>query len=456
MKPFTPLLKISFAILVAIGIGACSKRGGDAATPERVDYFTCTMHPSVHSKTPGKCPICGMDLVPVLKKISNEPTDQQSPAAGIKSNTSSAAVGDQGSAGSTPAENEARNKPNLFSVPIERQQQIGVTYATVQRRPVQFSIRSVGTLEANRASIFEYVARVDGYVHDLKVASPGERVTKGEPLLTLYSPDLHSSEQELVNLLNERDRAGATPAAVDQLIQSAEERLRLWNVGDQEIASLEKSRRPSNNLVLRSPFDGLVEDVPIKQGASVKAGEELVSVVDLLSLWLWAQFYEDEASFLKVGQALDISIAAFPDRKFQGQIGAIDPRLDSMTRTTRVRIDLDNPQDELRPGMYADVELRVAAGQGLTVPVDAVLPTGSRGLVFVDKGDGKLEPRFVELGRELTEIEDPNQARYYQIKGGLKEGERIVSSANFLIDAESQIQGALRNFEEPDRQPISR
>lgn len=364
---------------------------------------------------------------------------------------SGTAAEEQNETGAPGSDGHEANKPQEFSVPVERQQQIGVTYTSAQKRPIQFSIRSIGTLQPDQAHIFQYVARVDGYLQELKVSSPGEPVTKGQPLLTLYSPDVRSAEQELVNLLNSRDKIGSARTDSDHLIASAEERLRLWNVGQQEIDSLETSRRASSDLVLRSPFNGVVEQVPMKPGTSVKAGDLLVGVVDLSRLWLWAQFYENEAGLLKSGQTATISLTAFLDKTFLGKITAIDPRVDTLTRTTRARIDLDNPQDELRPGMFANIELKIDCGEGLTVPFDAVLPTGSRGLVFVDKGGGKLEPRFVQLVREFSDTEDPKQRRYYQIKSGLNEAERVVSSANFLIDAESQLQGALKDFEQPEQ-----
>src|SRR5206468_755286 len=174
----------------------------------------------------------------------------------------------------------------------------------------------------------------------------------------------------------------------------------------------------------------------------------LLGVMDLSRLWLWADFYETEVGLLRPGQRLDISFPAFPGKKFEGQIGAIDRRLDAMKRTARVRIDLDNPDDQLRPGMFANVELKIDGGDGLTVPVDAVLPTGNRSLVFVDKGSGKLEPRFIRVGRSFTHNDPNGEASYVEVLDGLSEGERVVSSANFLIDAESRIQGALKTWED--------
>src|ERR1700751_622075 len=447
MKIGSMLLKVILALVVIIGINSCTKPGGTTVAQSNVDYYTCTMHPSVHSKTPGKCPICSMDLVPVLKKVAND--------SGPKDNSIEAGKGtpgamtDNGSMGSMsmPSANQPTgNKPGEFSVPVERQQQIGVTYASAERRPIQLSIRSVGVLEPDQGKIFEYAARVVGYNRALKVASPGERVNAGEPLVTIYRPDLRSTEQELVNLLNERDRGGSR-ASLDQVIDSSKQRLRQWNVSDQEINALERSRKAAETLVLRSPFAGVVEDVPMKQGMSVKMGDRLLGVMDLSQLWLWADFYENEVGLLRVGQKLDISFPAFPGKRFEGQIGAIDRRLDAMKRTTRVRVDLDNPQDELRPGMFANVELKIDGGEGLTVPVDAVLPTGSRSLVFVDKGGGKLEPRFIRVGGSFTQTDANGEASYDEVLDGLSEGEHVVSSANFLIDAESRIQGALKTWD---------
>jgi membrane fusion protein, copper/silver efflux system len=441
MKIGSLLLEVILALVIIIGIGSCTKPVGTTVAESNVDYYTCTMHPSVHSKTPGKCPICSMDLVPVLKKVANDNSKETGKGT-------PGAMTDSGSMGSMsmPSANQPGNKPGEFSVPVERQQQIGVTYASAERRPIQLSIRSVGMLEPDQAKIFEYVARVDGYIQDLKVTSPGEQVNAGEPLVTIYSPDLRSTEQELVNLLNERDHGGSR-VSLDQVIESSKQRLRQWNVSDEEINALEKSRKASDTLVLRSPFTGVVEDVPMKQGMSVKMGDRLIGVMDLSTLWLWADFYENEVGLLQVGQKVDISLPAFPGQKFEGQIRAIDRRLDAMKRTTRVRIDLDNPQDQLRPGMFANVELKIDGGEGLTVLVDAVLPTGSRSLVFVDKGSGKLEPRFIRVGRSFTQSDADGEASYDEVLEGLSEGERVVSSANFLIDAESRIQGALKTWD---------
>src|SRR5580692_8334064 len=390
-----------------------------------------------------------MDLVPVMKKVSNETKGKGNPG-GMTDNGSS-------SMGSMTmlSPNQESGKSTEFTVPVERQQQIGVTYAAVIKRPIQLSIRSVGILEPDTSRMFDYVARVDGYVQELKVNSPGQQVSQGQPLITIYSPDLRSTEQQLVNLLNDRDRGGTGRASADQLVDASKMRLKLWNVSDQEIAELERNRRRSDQLMLRSPFDGVVNEVMGRPGMNVKTGDKLVSVLDLSNLWIWAEFYENEVGLLKAGQPIDVNLPAFPNQTFQGQIAVINPVIDAMKRTARVRIDIPNPRGQLRPGMFANVEVKIDGGEGLTIPVQAALPTGERMLVFLDRGQGKLLPRYVQVGRSFTTFDGQQEESYYQVVNGLQAGDRIVASANFLIDAESQVQGALKDWtgEEPTGTP---
>lgn len=430
--------RANFAVILLILLTlallpACSRHGGGAADPN-IDYWTCTMHPSVRAKGPGKCPICSMDLVPVMKKKSET-------ANGGKSET---AKGDMQGMGNMPGMQMGdMNKPsgngNEFVVPVERQQQIGVTYATVERKPLAHAIRAVGFIAPDRTRRWEFVPRVEGYVQKLYVTSPGELVEKDQPLLTIYSPDLFATEREFVELLNTRDRTPGLRGSSDALIQSARRRLELWNITPEQIAALEKSRKPAETLNLLSPFRGVVEKVATEQGKKVAVGEPLVAVADLSLVWLWAEFYENELSMLRQGQTLDITAKPYANEKFQGTISLIDPFIDPAKRTAKVRVDIPNPDFKLRPGMYANAELEMAMGEGLTIPVSAVMPTGARSYVFVDKTQGRLEPRLVELGEKYGD--------FYEVKSGVSEGERVVSSANFLIDAESKVQGALKGFE---------
>ncbi|PYK22867.1 MAG: efflux RND transporter periplasmic adaptor subunit, partial [Verrucomicrobia bacterium] len=338
-------------------------------------------------------------------------------------------------------------QPSEFVVPVERQQQIGVRYAKVERKRLRHAVRAVGLIVPDKTRNWQFVSRVDGYIQKLDVSAPGELVEKDAPLLSIYSPDLFTSEREFVELLRMRDRAKTKDAreTPQRLIEATRRRLQLWNVTEQQIADLEKTktRKASDTLTLLSPFRGVVQSVPLEQGKNVKVGDMLVEVADLSVVWVWAEFYENELPMLQVGQNINISTKSYPGEKFDGTISVINPFLDEAKRTAKVRIDIPNPDFKLRPGMYVNVELGMDMGEALTVPVSAVMPTGTRNVVFVDKGEGKLEPRIVELGSKYGDS--------YEVKSGLQGDERVIASANFLIDAESKVQGALRGFDEEQK-----
>jgi membrane fusion protein, copper/silver efflux system len=411
-----PMVCGRWLILWVAALAACSKPSD--RTDNSIDYWTCGMHPSVHARASGKCPICGMDLVPVMKAKQ----------------------------GVYALANMDQSRRREFSIPIERQQRVGVTYAKVESRRIRFGIRGVGTLEADQGQIFECVARVDGYIEDLQITSPGERLSAGQPLLTIDSQDLRAPQQELINLLKAQAGGTAPSVSMKQLINLAERRLQLLGMAESDISELERFGQPTDRLVLRSPCDGVVSEAPMKVGMGVNRGDKLITALNLSHLWLWANFYEDEIRLLHEGLPVTVVLAAFPDRKIEGEIGAIDPSIDLVKRTTRVRVDVPNPDGQLRPGMYANVVVNIDAGEELAIPSDSVLPTGSRMLVFIDKGSGKLEPRFVQVGRLFVDPEDPSQTRYYLLTAGLREGERVAVGGNFLIDAEAQIQGVVKDF----------
>ncbi|PYL08245.1 MAG: efflux RND transporter periplasmic adaptor subunit [Verrucomicrobia bacterium] len=436
MKLITQKLTVLIALGVLVfGSASCIKRH-PASKPANVDYYTCTMHPSVKSQNPnGKCPICGMDLVPVMKKQSETGKGRAGETAGSPSSRFSG----------WPIQ-PTSSETHEFTVPVERQQQIGVTYAKVKREPLRHTIRAVGLIVPDKARNWQFVSRVDGYVQKLNVTAPGEIVEKDAPLMSIYSPDLLTSEREFVELLRMRDQAKSKDAreTPSRLISSAKERLHLWNVTDKQIDELQKTRKPQENLTLLSPFRGVVQSVPAEQGKSVKVGDMLVEVADLSVVWVWAEFYENELPMLQVGQNIDITTKSYPGEKFKGTVSLINPFLDEAKRTAKVRIDIPNPDFKLRPGMYVNAELAMNMGEGLTIPVSAVMPTGTRNVVFINRGEGKLEPRIIQLGSKYGES--------YEVQSGLREGEQVIASANFLIDAESKVQGALTDFESANRQ----
>src|SRR5438309_6797787 len=317
MKSIT--LKL-FVLAVLLVSPACSKSSKSIKPPD-VDYYTCTMHPSVHAEAPGQCPICAMDLVPVMKKTVSPSASEPSSHGGM-----------QGMAGMPGMQsgNQMSGAPSHeFVVPVERQQQIGVSYATVKRGPLHHTIRAVGTVEPDMQKHWAFVARVDGYVKELFVPSAGQLVEKDAPLMSIYSPDLLTTERELVMLLRMRDEAKAKDARAtpERLIASAESRLRQWHITDQQIVEIEQKRQPSETLTLRSPFRGVVQEVPAHQGVHVKVGDHLIDIADLSVVWVSAEFYESELSMLQTGQELTVTTSSYPNDHFEGQGGVINPFL---------------------------------------------------------------------------------------------------------------------------------
>jgi Cu(I)/Ag(I) efflux system membrane fusion protein len=434
-------VRIALAALLIAFAPACSKHSNGGNSD--IDYWTCTMHPSVHSKDPGKCPICGMDLVPVMKtSAADKSPKQQSSRESGDMKGMPGMDGMPGMSGMKSAEGNAPENPREFIVPVERQQQIGVTYATVETKPLLHSIRAAGRVVPETQRVWRVVSRTSAYVQELGVNAPGEAVKKNQVLMKLYSPELLTTQRELIDLLRTRDRSSphAHSARQDfqQLVQAAEQRLKLWNITDDQIAELERTRQPQESVPILSQVDGVVQSLPVTQGASIGVGMPLVEVADLSVVWVWGEFYQDELPMLKAGQEITVSSSSYPGEKLKGQVTLVDPFIDAAKRTGRVRAEIANPELKLKPDMYVDLSVEMDMGRSLVVPVSAIMPTGERNIAFVDKGHGKLEPRFLELGGKYGNV--------YAVKSGLNEGERVVASANFLIDAESKIQGALKSW----------
>ena len=423
MKQMKSTLLILLPLLAAALFATACHKQTATTKPDDVDYYTCTMHPSVRSQDPdGKCPICSMNLVPVKKKD---------------------AAGTNAPKTAPPTSMSGGEKPDEFTVPLARQQQIGVTYATLGKRPFWHTIRGVGVVAYDEQRHWGYVARVDGYVKQLSVFSRGELVEKDAALLTIYSPDLLTTQNEFVDLLKVRDEArdkGNKPVldSTDRLIEATRQRLRLWNISGEQIAALATTRKARETLTLYSPFRGVVQDLGVAQGRKVMTGDHLVDVADLSVVWVWVDFYQDELPMLKKGLPVVVSSSSYPGEKFNGEISVMDPFMNESLRTGRLRIDVKNDDFKLRPNMYVDAEVTMDMGESVAVPVNAVLPTGKHNLVFVSKGGGRLEPRYIEIGRKYGD--------FYEANSGLKEGEQVVTSVNFLIDAEAKVQVALTSW----------
>jgi Cu(I)/Ag(I) efflux system membrane fusion protein len=322
----------------------------------------------------------------------------------------------------------------------KQRQIVGLTYGAAERRTIEKVIRTVGRFETDERKIADVTLKIGGYIKDLFADYTGKPVRKGEPLLSIYSPDLVSAEQEYLLALQTRKALGesrersATESAAS-LVRASRGRLRLWDLTEQQIRRLEEAGKPDLYQTILSPTSGIVLEKMVVAGQSVQAGMALYRIADLSTVWVYGDIFEYEMPFVKVGQIAEIRPSFAPDRTFQARVAYIYPTLDAKTRTIKVRFDLKNTEDRfLRPAMYGTVEIRVSLGERLVVPKTAVLDSGRRQIVFVGGGDGRLSPRDVKLGERIDD--------YVEVKEGLSAGERVVTSANFLVDSESQLQGA--------------
>jgi Cu(I)/Ag(I) efflux system membrane fusion protein len=330
--------------------------------------------------------------------------------------------------------------PGTVQLSPERQQLIGVRYGTVEKRVLEKVIRTVGRIEYDEKRIGTVSPKIGGWIEELYVDFTGRFVRKGDPLLTIYSPELVATQEEyLLALKSKQDWSKSPFAEVSEggnlLADSARRRLKLWDISDAQIKALEDSREPKKTLTLYSPFTGYVLEKMVNKGRFVDAGMALYKIADLSVVWLIADIYEYELPFIRLGQQAAIHLPYYPGETFTGKAIYIYPALDPQTRTAKIRFEFANPKDKLKPEMFANVEITVHVGNKLAVPEGAVIDTGIRKLVIIDKGSGYLEPRDVKLG--------PKVGDFFEIIDGLKEGERVVTSANFLIDSESKLKEAV-------------
>jgi len=330
--------------------------------------------------------------------------------------------------------------PGAVQISPERQQLIGVKIGKVEMRPLEKIIRAVGRVDYDERKVVTVSPKIGGWIEDLYVDFTGRYVKQGESLLTIYSPELVSTQEEYLIALRAKKDLVKSPfsevaASGNSLAESARRRLKLWDISDDQIKKLEESGQVSKTLTLQSPFSGFVLEKMAYKGMSVMPGMALFKLADLSAIWLYADIYEYEIPFIKLGQQASIELSYLPGEIFSGKAIYIYPSLDPNTRTAKVRFEFPNPHGKLKPEMYANVEIKVHLGQKLVVPEGAIIDTGLRQMAIVDKGNGYFEPREVRIGAKVDE--------YYEVIKGLKPGERVVTSANFLIDSESKFKEAV-------------
>lgn len=316
------------------------------------------------------------------------------------------------------------------------QRRFGVTFGTVQMRQVSPDVRTVGTVLVNETRLAKVAAKFSGYVERLYVNFVGQPVRRGQPLAAVFSPDLLAAQQELLLASRlSRSIAGSTvpgvPGSSVDLVAAAKQRLRLWDVSEAQINSVLSSGRAMRTVTLYAPASGIVLDKKVVQGQAIQAGEELYTIADLSDVWVDAQLREADAGAVAVGTPATLEFTSYPGRLFAGRVTYVYPVLAEQARTVRARIAVPNAGGQLKPGMYATVRLNTTAQSALAVPRSAVVQTGERALVFVDMGGGRLMPHTVQLGRSGSD--------YIEVLSGVQAGQRVVTSAQFLIDSESNL-----------------
>jgi Cu(I)/Ag(I) efflux system membrane fusion protein len=325
----------------------------------------------------------------------------------------------------------------------EQQQLIGVKIGSVDVRPLEKVIRTVGRIDYDEKRLATVSLKVGGWVEDLSVDFTGKYVTKGEPLLAIYSPELVSTQEEYLAAREAKKSMAQSSfpevvASGDSLVEAAKRRLQLWDVPDEEIRKLEERGHASRTITFYAPLSGFVIEKSAYKGMSVTPGMVLYRLADLTVVWLYADIYEYEIPYVRLGQRAAVQLTALPGETFTGKVVYISPLLDPNTRTAKVRFSFPNPHGKLKPEMFATVEIKVPLGKKLAVPEAGVIDTGIRRVAIVDKGEGYFEPREIKVGVKAE--------NYYEVLSGLKAGERVVTSANFLIDSESKLKEALGNM----------
>jgi Cu(I)/Ag(I) efflux system membrane fusion protein len=423
--------------LSLLTLTACSRSASKTDTSDgTVAYYTCTMHPFVRSQDPkGKCPVCGMNLVPVLK----------SSADGSSSTNAAPAM----------AATSSMDSNGMVHIAPERMQEIGATTELVTKRALSRALRAPARAEIDESALRDINVKAGaGYITKLYASYEGMSFRKGQPLMTVLCEGWLQTQIDYIRAYRAWKRTPLVSPnnsfALDNKLELMRARIRVWDLSDDQIHDLEKFALSTNEIDLRTghglsgsfdvlaPFDGYVHMKKAVEGMRFDAGQSLLELADHSHVWIVAQFPEDQAPYVNVGQKMMVTFPSMPQHKVEGEISFIDPHVDEQQRRIMARIVISDDGHMFHPGLFAEVSGEIQGGQSLTVPTSAVVPTGSKFIVFVDHGNGKLEPRQVEIGAHSGD--------YYEVVSGLNEGDRVVSSANFLIDAESRIQGVLKTW----------
>jgi membrane fusion protein, copper/silver efflux system len=432
-----------FAALLLLPVAVLAACKSDEHKHEQ---WTCSMHPQYVSDKPGDCPICGMKLVQkkAAEPAARRPLFYRNPMN--PADTSPTPKKDSMGMDYVPVYAGADGGsavPGAVQIDAERQRMIGLKSVEVKIAALAGGIRATGRIAVDERRVHKVTARFDGYVEKLYADFTGKLVAKGEPLLSVYSPDLLATEEEL--LLAAKAKDTLAESGLPDAARAARDRLRLLGISDGEIARLEKRGQAERALTLSAPISGFITVKTAVAGAKVAPDDPLFEITDLSHVWVLADVYEYELPRLKIGQKATLTLSYWPDRSWRGTVSYILPTVDEKTRTVKVRIEIANPRNDLKPEMFGDVVIDTAPRQALVVPEDAVIVTGARKVAFVILDDGQLVPRTIETGLHV----DGN----YEVKSGLKAGDKVAAGASFLLDSEAQLRSAITGGSPDGGQP---
>ena len=430
-----------------------AERTTDASAAQTL--YTCSMHPQIIRNKPGDCPICGMALVP-------KTTDARTPLSGSSApgerrilsyrhpmnpsiRSDRPAKDDMGMDYVPIYADETTAAPTIagramVDIPPDRAQLLGIRSEEVNVSGAGGVVRTVGRVAVDESRRHHIHSKFPGFVEGLYVHAIGEEVRSGQALVSIFSPEVVAAQQEYLvarrarGTLADSDVPGVSQGGA-RLLDAARQRLRYLDISPAEIAQLEQTGKPLRAITLHSDAGGYVSEKNAFHGMRVTPGERLFEIADLSTVWVVAEVYERDLAAVRLGMTVRVALPYLPGQEWTGRVTFVSPTLDAKTRTAQVRVEVPNPRRILKPETYADVFLETAMGMAAIVPETAVIRTGERTLVFVDHGGGRYEPREIGLGARVS--------GGYQVLSGVAAGERVVVSANFLLDSESSLRAAI-------------
>ncbi len=461
---YVPVAILILGLAVALAFFALNGGRSRISTSgvERADAgatkYQCPMHPAIISDEPGDCPICGMRLVPMeetvsqpkvpVKKIMYRSTmnpNEVSDKPGKDSMGMEMVPFEAGEITGIGSDGIRSTVPGLSAISVgpEERSRMGLTLGTVTRRPITREVRTSARIVADETRLWRVTTKTEGWVDKLFVNFTGQEVAKGDPLLTIYSPELVSAQEEYLAASRAKERVAAStePHAVSSaatLLESARRRLELWDISSDQIDRLERTGQVEKYLTLHAPAMGVVIEKNVLAGAKLMPGEPLMVVADLSVVWGDADIYSSDLSYVRIGMPLELTFPYLPGAVYEGKVIFVSPTLDPETRTMKARLEIPNPNLRLKPDMFGDAKLRYELGERLAIPESAVMWGGEHVYAFRNAGDGHIIPTEILVG--------PRGDGYYELLGGLAEGDEVITGANFLVDSESSLKAALETM----------